>query len=82
MGKCTVVERFALVRRTDIPCAMCNCPYYLICVIAHNLEFIPVRSDVVPGVAYSAVMPFHFPLLSPPFGDAVLVNETAESDYI
>lgn len=59
-----------------------ECPYYVICAIAHNLEFIPVRSDVVPGVAYSAVMLFHLPLLSPPFGDEALVNETAEPDYI
>lgn len=54
----------------------------MLCAIAHNLEFIRFRSDVVPEVAYSAVMPFHFPLLSPPFGDAALVNETAEPDYI
>lgn len=45
-----------LVRRTDI---------HILCAIAHNFEFIRFRSDVVPEVAYSAVMPFHFPLLSP-----------------
>ena len=59
-----------------------ECPYYVICAIAHNLEFIPVRSDVVPGVAYSAVMPFHSHLLSSPFEDAASADETAEPDYI
>ena len=68
-----MVEHFALVRRTDI---------HMLCAIAHNLEFIRFRSDVVPEVAYSAVMPFRFSLCSPPFGDAALVNETAEPDYI
>ena len=58
------------------------CFNYGICVIAHNFEFIRFRSDVVPEVAYSAMMPFRFPLRSSLFGDAALVNETAEPDYI